>query len=120
MGNGGAGRPATSEPSKPPEPFRVFSCAANAAFRVRRGEEARRAGDGGLAPPDEVEARRQARQRQADASRLFDTPTFVFRASAPPTPVNPVIPVDPVSFSQVASKRMRPRALIYEYTHLCV
>ena len=84
------------EPSKPPEPsepFRVFSCAANAAFRVRRGEEARRAGDGGLAPPDEVEARRQAQQRQADASRLFDTPPFVCRASAPPNPVNPVNPV---------------------------
>ena len=91
-----------------------------AAFRVRRGEVARRAGDGGLAPPDEVEARRQAQQRQADASRLFATPTFVYRASAPPTPVNPVNPVDPVSFSQVVSKRMRPRSLIYEYTHSCV
>ena len=90
------------------------------AFRVRRGEEARRAGDGGIAPPDEVEARRQARQRQADASRLFDTPTFVYRASAPPTPVNPVNPVNPVSFPEMVSKRIRPRSLMYEYTHPCI
>ena len=98
----------------------MISCAANAAFRVRRGEEARRAGDGELAPPDEVEARRQARQRQADASRLFATPTFVFRASAPPNPANPVNPFNPVSFPQMVSKRMRLRSLMDEYTHLCV
>ena len=86
-------------------------------FRVRRGEEARRAGDGGLAPPDKVEARRQARQPQADASRLFATPPFVYRASAPPNPVNPV---NPVSFPQMVSKRMRPGSLMDEYTHPCV
>ena len=39
---------------------RAFSCAAEAAFRVRRHGETRRVADGGLAPADEVRAGRKA------------------------------------------------------------
>ena len=53
------------------------SVSREAGFRVRWREETRRVAVGGIAPHDEVVARRQARRRHAAAWRLFATSASV-------------------------------------------
>ena len=57
--------------------FPRLSASREAGFRVRWREETRRVAVGGIAPHDEVVARRQARRRQAAARRLFAAPASV-------------------------------------------